>query len=378
MSSIVIEKIENAEGRKQFVRVPKSIHDGNGSWIFPLELDALERVDTKKNAFFEFGEAAFWVAKKDGKLVGRISAQVNQRHLDKYNDKCGHFGYLDGIDDPEVFGALTSTAEDWLKTKGMERVKGPYQLSINEESGMLIDGFEDPPALLMGHAEPYYKSHTEGAGYSKAKDLHAFKVDVKEERNPRIQRMLNTDESQEITVRQLDVKRLKEEMSVVFDIFSDAWSENWGYVPFSKSELEHMADSMKLILKPELALIAEVNGKPAGMLICLPNVNEAISDLDGKLFPTGLLKLIWRLKVKGLKSGRVLLAGVCKEHHSSVMGLMCLGKLFSVLEANALKLGYDYCELSWILEDNKPTQRLLQLGGYKPYKTYRIFEKELV
>ncbi len=377
MSSLEIVPVKTSRDRQEFVRVPLTLHEGKKNWIFPLEMDSLERIDPKKNAFFEFGEAAFWIARKDGKTVGRISAQVNQRHLAQYEDNCGHFGYLDAIDDPDVFDALLKTAEEWLIEKGMKRLKGPFQLSINEESGMLIDGFDEPPALLMGHAEPYYKENMDKAGYQKAKDLDAFKVDVTENRNPRIQRLLRSGDSHDVKIRHLNMKKLNDEMSVVFDVFADAWSENWGYVPFSKKELEHMASSMKLILKPELALIAEVDGKPSGILICLPNVNEAIADLKGKLLPFGLLKLLWRLKVKGLNSGRVALAGVCKEHHSSVTGLMCLGKMFSELEANAQALNYDYCELSWILEDNKPTQRLLQLGGYKPYKTYRIFEKEL-
>ena len=376
-SEVEIVQVQSKADKEQFVRLPMDLHGQKGKWIHPLLFDSLERIDPKKNPFFEFGEAAFWLARKNGEAVGRISAQVNNRYLDRYQDATGQFGYLDAIDDPEVFSALLKTAETWLKAKGLKRVCGPFQLSINEESGMLIDGFDEPPALLMGHAEPYYLHQVEGQGYHKAKDLHAFKVDVQEGRNPRIDRMLRANKDSDVTIRQINLKKIDQEIDIVFQIFEDAWSENWGYVPFSKGELKHMAASMKMILKPELALIAEADGEPCGILICLPNVNEAIADLNGKLLPFGWAKLLWRLKVKGLKSGRVVLAGVRKKHHGTMVGMSAFGGMLSQLNDNAARLGMDYGELSWVLEDNKPVQRLLHMGGYPPYKTYRIFEKKL-
>lgn len=377
LDHIEIVEVASPADLKAFIRVPINLHEGKENWIFPLEFDAMERLSRKKNPFFQFGEAQYFLAKKKGQIVGRISAQVNNLYLERYNNKTGQFGYLDAVDDPAVFAKLIEAAADWLRKKGMACMQGPFQLSINEESGLLVEGFDTPPAMLMGHAEPYYGGHVESCGLRKCKDLHAFKVATNEGTNARIDRLLKKSNTGEVHIRQMNLKKIDHEIQQVFEIFEDAWSDNWGYVPFSQGELKHMAESMKLILKPELALIAEIEGESAGMLICLPNVNEAIADLRGKLLPLGWLKLLWRLKIKGLNSGRVILAGVRKKYHGTMLATNALGGMLAQLRDNAEELGYDYGELSWVLEDNKPVQRLLAMGGYKPYKTYRIYEKEL-
>jgi hypothetical protein len=378
LSELKLTEVRTKQDRKVFVSVPKTLHAGKQNWVFPLDMESLERIDSEKNPFFEYGEAAFWVAWRNGVPVGRISAQINPRHLDRYNDATGHFGYLDGVDDVSVFQALLNTAEEWLHERGMKWARGPFQLSTNEECGMLVDGFEHPPMLMMGHAEPYYSQHIAACGYGKCKDLHAFYVDTSEKRQPQIDRFLKkTENDTHIRVRSVDLKRYDEEVKLVFDIFADAWSENWGFIPFTDAEMKHISANMKLILKPELALIVEINDIPSGILIGLPNVNEAIGDLNGKLLPFGWLKILWRLKVKGLKSGRVILAGVRKEHHGTVSGFTALAAMLAEMKENANRLGYKFGELSWVLEDNKPVQRLLALGHYKPYKTYRIFEKTI-
>jgi len=378
MNALELTRVKTKEDRENFIRVPQIIHHGKPNWIFPLNMESLERIDPLKNPFFEYGKAEFWIAWRDGVPLGRISAQVNPRHLERHDDRSGHFGYVDAIDDVNVFKALFEVGEEWLLEQGMRSACGPFQLSINEECGMLVDGFDHAPVLMMGHGEPYYAKHTNACGYEKCKDLHAFYIDTNEADEPKIDRLLKrTNEASNIHVRSVDMSRYDEEAAIIFEIFSEAWSQNWGFIPFTDAEMKHMSSNMKMILKPELALIVEIAGEPAGIMIGLPNVNEAIKDLNAKLFPFGWAKLLWRLKVKGLQSGRVVLAGVRKEHHGTIGGMSALAAMLAKIKENANKLGYRYGELSWILEDNKPVQRLLALGGYKPYKTYRIFEKQL-
>ena len=341
-------------------------------------MERREHLDPRKNPFFDHAEACFWLALRDGRPVGRISAQVNHAYLERYKDATGHFGMLEAEDDPEVFQALLAAAEDWLHARGMRRVMGPFNLSINEETGLLIEGFERPPSMLMGHARPYYAARLEALGYAKAKDLICYWYDAAVAPPASVDFMLRkTARSEQMTVRPLDMRRYEQDLAVIIDIFNDAWSDNWGFVPMTESELKHMAKALKPIVKPETITIAELRGEPVAMAIGLPNINEAIADLDGRLLPFGWAKLLWRLKVKKPKTARVPLMGVRKAYHTSMLGAaLAIGVVDSMRRAQVAG-GAEGGELSWILEDNLPMRRMIEQMGGTAYKTYRVYERGL-
>jgi hypothetical protein len=375
---LTLRPVENRADREAFIRLPWSIYRDDPAWIPPLLLERREHLDPRKNPFFEDAEARFWLALRDGRPVGRISAQVNHAHLARHNDATGHFGMLEAEDDTEVFRMLVKAAEDWLRQQGMGRIVGPFNLSINEESGLLVEGFERPPSMLMGHARPYYAAHLEALGYIKAKDLICYWYDAKTEPPASVGYMLRkAARSQQMTVRPLDMRRYEADLAVIIDIFNDAWSDNWGFVPMSQSELKHMAKALKPIVRPDFIAIAELKGVPVAMAISLPNVNEAIADLNGSLLPLGWLKLLWRLKVKTTKTARMPLMGVRKTYHTSMLGAaLAIGVIDSVRRAQ-LAAGAEGGELSWILEDNLPMRRMIEQMGGVAYKTYRVYQRGL-
>ena len=373
-----IEAVSGPAALRPFLELPQALYRDDPNWVPPLLLERWMHLDPRKNPFFQTAEVAYWLARRAGRPVGRISAQVNRAHLERYGDATGNFGFLEAEDDPEVFAALTATAEAWLRARGMKRVTGPFTLSINDESGLLVAGFETPPYLMMNHAPPYYAQRLEALGYRKAKDLIAYHC-AADFPLPRAAEALlakaGRDES--LRVRPIDRSNFRREIAIVVDIFNDAWSENWGFLPFSEAEVEYMAENLKPILAAGGVAIAEVAGEPAAMAVTLPNVNEAIRDLGGRLLPFGWLKLLWRLKVRTPKGVRMPLMGVRRRYHGTplggVLGLMVIEQVRNFHRARGVTEG----ELSWILEDNEPTRHLIESLGGRAYKTYRIYEKAL-
>lgn len=377
-AALSVEQVVGPAALRAFLEMPAPLYRDDPNWIPPLIFERRMHLDPRKNPFFSQAEVAYWLVRRDGRPAGRISAQVNRAHLDRYRDATGHFGFLEAEDDPEVFGLLLSTAEAWLRHRGMTRILGPFTLSINDESGLLVDGFERPPYLMMNHAPPYYAARLEAQGYRKAKDLIAYLCAADVEL-PRAARALlaKAEQDRSLRVRNIDMGRFREEIATVVEIFNDAWSENWGFLPFSKEEVGHMAENLKPILSPGAVAIAEVDGEPAAMAVTLPNVNEAIRDLGGRLLPFGWLKLLWRLKVRGTSTVRMPLMGVRRRFHGTpIGGVLGLMVIESVREYHR-KRGVTEGELSWILEDNTPTRHLIETLGGRAYKTYRIYEKAL-
>jgi len=376
--ALSLRAVERPAADDAFLRLPWAIYRDDPAWIPPLLLERREHLDPRKNPFFETAETRFWLALRDGRPVGRISAQVNHAYLERYRDATGHFGMLEAVDDAEVFRALTGAAEDWLKAQGMTRVLGPFNLSINEESGLLVEGFQYPPSLLMGHAKPYYARQLEALGYRKAKDLICYHYDAASEPPASVLRLVRkAEDAGNLRVRPLDFSRYDEDLAAIMDIFNDAWSENWGFVPMSPAELKHMAKSLKPIVRPQSVAIAELDGRPVAMAIGLPNINEAIADLNGRLLPFGWAKLLWRLKVKTPKTGRMPLMGVRKAYHGSLLGAtLAIGVIDSIRRAQ-MALGVKGGELSWILEDNLAMRHMIEQMGGVAYKTYRVYERGL-
>ena len=375
-SALRIVPVSNKADLAEFIRLPAAVFKDDPQWISPLFLERKIHLSPKHNPYFQHAKSQSWLAWRGDVPVGRISAQVDQMHLSQHHDATGFFGMLDAEDNQETFAALMTTAEQWLAEQGMRRVRGPFNLSINEETGLLIDGFADPPVFMMSHALPYYREHIEQCGYHKAADTLAYLINPNFVAPPVMQRLLKMA-SERVTVRTLDRSRFDEEIMLLRDIFNDAWSDKWGFVPFTEAEFKELGQNLKFLLHDEYIQIAEVDGEAAGFIIGMPNINEAIRDLKGKLFPFGWLKLIWRLKIKGPASGRVPLMGVRKKFQKTRLGP---GLAFLIIDAvrNELhKRGAHRLELSWILEDNAGMRNIIESIGGTAYKRYRVYERDL-
>lgn len=360
-----------------FLMAGRVVFAGDPAWVPPLEFDLKARLSPGKNPFFERGEVALFTARRNGRLVGRISAQIDHEHLRLHGDKTGFFGFFDTIDDPEVGQALVDAAAAWLERRGMERMRGPLSLNMNEEIGVLIDGHEHPPAVLMGHSRDWQDRVALSTGLEKAKDLYAWRFEVGKIPKRALRAWEAVKKMPEVTLRSVEPKRMHEELAAIMRIFNDAWQENWGFVPATDAEVKKTGEELRLILDQDLAYIAEVNGKPAAICIALPNLNEVIRDFDGKLGPVQLAKLLWRLKVKRPKSGRLMMLGISAE----LRGVKKYGGLSHAMYVEIAKRGeangYEWGELSWTLEDNAPVNVGIKSMGAKVYKTYRVYEKEL-
>ncbi|MBX6320837.1 MAG: hypothetical protein IRY94_03325 [Rhodospirillaceae bacterium] len=373
-----IEPVRGRSGLEAFIALPERLYAGRRGYVAPLRLERRQALSPRSNPYFEHATAQFWVAWRGGRPVGRISAQVDRLHLAQHRDDTGHFGFLDAEDDADLFRALTATAESWLRAQGMRRILGPLNLSINEEIGLLVDGFEERPMMMMGFSPPYAGPRLEAQGYVKAKDVLAYDYNIARDVSERTrQRMRRARRDPGIEVRTLDMARFHDELALAIDIFNDAWSQNWGFVPFTRAEIEAVAKAMRPLVRPELVAFASVGGEPAAMLVALPNLNDAIADLNGRLLPFGWARLLWRLKVGRPQSVRVLLMGVRRKHHGGPIGSALMLAMFDSFYEGMRRLGIDHAELSWILEDNRPMRAVLGGLGARVYKTYRIYEKAL-
>jgi GNAT superfamily N-acetyltransferase len=378
-SPIRIEPVTNRRQLEAFIRLPNRLYRDCPNYVAPLLIERRDTLRVDKNAYFQHAEGQYWLAWRGDRLVGRISAQIDQLYLAKYQDATGHFGMLDAEDDPAAFQALLTTAEDWLRARGMQRVLGPFNLSINEECGLLVDGFDAPAMLMMGFARPYAAQRVGELGYCKVKDLLAYDYDVTSTPPIRGDALLDrTGDAHRVRVRHVDMARYHAELSVIMDIFNDAWASNWGSVPFTEAEITHIANGMRPLIRPELIWIAEVDGSPACMIVCLPNLYETIADLNGRLLPFGWLKLLWRLKMTRPRTGRVLLMGIRPSHRRTLLGSALILMVLESLRQGVAKEGLERIELSWVLEDNLPMRRVIESIGGRVCKTYRIFEKSLV
>ena len=360
----------------RFIRVPMRLGAGDPNYVAPLMFERQESLTAKGNPFFEHADVQFWLAVRDGRDVGRISAQID--HLNPQTaEGIGNFGMIAAEDDPEVFAALFRTAEAWLRARGCKTALGPVNLSTNEEVGLLVEGAEHPPMFMMSHDARHTPGRIEAAGYARAKDIYAYVCSVADDLPGPILRRVRKAPAAGVTLRMLDMKRFDAEVDTLTGILNDAWSGNWGFAPTTEAETRALATTLKLILDPRLTWFAEIDGEAAGFIVLLPNINEAIRDLGGKLFPFGWAKLIWRLKVRGLKTGRVPLMGVKRKFAGTMRGQLLPFQLIDATAQAARKLGYQRYELSWVLEDNIAMRRICDVGGAKVYKTYRLYEKAL-
>jgi hypothetical protein len=366
------------DGLRDFLEVVDRIYEGDRSYVRPLDQDVKDRLDPRKNPFFTHAEGAIFTAHKGGGCVGRITTSVDREHLGRYADATGFWGFLDTVDDSDVAKALLSHAEAWLSQRGMTRARGPLSTNVNEEMGCLVEGFDTPPYVLMPHHRPYQARLIEESGYEKAKDLIAWSY-VVGELNPRTARaQAEIRAMPEVKSRVVSYRDMARDVDLIMDIFNDAWSDNWGFVPLTPAEVKKTAQDFKMFLMPEITRIVSIDGEPAAVAVAIPNLNEMIDDLGGKLFPLGLAKLLYRLKMKGPKTGRVLILGIRKKwrHVRKYAGLSLF--LYAELNDSGRKLGMTGGELGWTLEDNGPVNVGIRTMGAKPYKRYRVYDKTLL
>lgn len=375
---LALRPVESRAALQAFIRMPLALYRDDPCYVPPLLFERRRHFDPRVNPFFREARSHFWLAMRGDRPVGRIGAVIDPAAQPPRSEPIGQFGYLEAEDDPAVFAALLGAAEEWLRSAGIGCIRGPFNPSINDECGLLIDGFGRPPMVMMGHARPYYGLRLEEAGYEKAKDLLAYEIRL-EDRMPALGERLRARLGGEgrIAVRPIDRRRYAEEIRKVVDIFNDAWAENWGFVPLTGARLGHLERSLKPLLSPDLAVIAELDGVPAGMMVALPNLNEAIADLGGRLLPVGWVRLLWRLRAGRIRSARVPLMGVRRRFQRGLVGAAIMTLMFAALHSAGRRRGIERIEMSWVLEDNRPMRHLAEGMGATPYKTYRIYERRL-
>jgi hypothetical protein len=378
--TLAVRPVRTARDRKRFVELQYSLYAGDPCWRAPLRSEVHDLIGGRKtNPWFEHGRAAYWLAERDGAVVGRISAQVDELVLKHMGAGLGQWGMFECIDDAEVADALFDAAEAWLRAQGMSRSAGPFSLSIWDEPGLLVEGARNPPTVMMGHHHPYYQRLVEARGYAGVKDLYTYELDIVPDMPPLVRRIMRSAERDpRIRLRNVDKSRFAEEAALILEILNDAWSENWGFIPLTPAEVEHVGKKLKPIVYEDLIRVAELDGEPVAFMITLPDVNELTRDLDGRLLPFGWAKLLWRLRRPRVTRMRVPLMGVRKVHQSSRLASQLAFMLIETTRQHAVtRYGATRAEIGWILDDNGPMRSIADAIGSRINNVYRIYERPL-
>jgi len=375
---VTIRPVETKQDRKAFVDLAWEVYKNDPAWVPPLKDEVHGLITPGKNPWFEHARAQLWLAERGGKVVGRISAQVDdlvQQHMGAGTGQWGMFEVLDG----EAAAALIATAEEWLRAQKMTRALGPISLSIWDEPGLEIEGYDEAPTAMMGHHRPEYQAWIETAGYAKAKDLLTYELNIEHWEDPKIDRLIAMGErNTKIRIRMVDKSKFAAEAKLILDILNDAWSSNWGYVPLTEAEIAYAGKKLKPIIFNELVRIAEVDGEPVAFMLTIPDINELIKDLNGELFPFNFIKLLWRLRKPRTRRLRVPLMGVARKlHHSRLASQLAFMMIEYTRRDATKKFGATHGEFGWILEDNKGMLSIAQLPGAHVNHRYRIYEKAL-
>ena len=371
---VTVRPVTGSAEQDKFIKFPWQIYRDDPVWVPPLLMDVRTALDPTKHPFHQHATTALFLAWRGDDVVGRIAAIVNESHNKFHEDKLGFIALFESIDDQAVADALLRTAETWLRERGMTAAQGPMNLSTNEElysPGVLIDGFDTPPSIMMGHTPRYYAPLFVNAGYDKAKDLIAYWVPAA----PTPERLIAASERilkrNKLKIRTLDMKKLDDEVASIQKIYNSAWERNWGFIPMSGTEIDFMAKALKPVVNPNLCGIAEVEGEPIGFILALPDYNQALKHVNGRLFPFGLFKLLWyRRKINAI---RVITLGLKPEYRNRGIDALLMMFIFQ----NAEPIDMNRGECSWILEDNLPMRLAIEKSGGVAYKTYRVYEKQL-
>ncbi|TAL25682.1 MAG: hypothetical protein EPN94_04800 [Nitrospirae bacterium] len=363
-------EVKTAKDLDEFVRFPFFLYSKDTCYVPQLIKETIEQF-SDKNPFFKHSTVRYFIAEKEGKCAGRIASIVNQRHIKFHDEKAGFFGFFECANDPEVSSSLLDKACIELKKEGMELIRGPMNFSTNEECGFLFEGFNEPPMLMTPYNMPYYNELMETYGMDKSKDLYAFIYYVKDKLPEKILRVAAIAEKRGITVRPVEKKNFSEEMKAFKEVYNSAWEKNWGFIPLTDEELDYLGSRLKQIAVPDMTLIAEDKGKPVGFMGMVPDFNYVLRQMNGKINPMTIMKaLYYSRKIKDL---RMLLLGIRAEYRNKGVDAILFREGFKGVK----KGGYKRVEFSWILEDNIPIQRLVEMIGGRLYKKYRIYEKRL-
>jgi len=374
VSNIEVSEVISRRDRDAFIQFQWEIYPTDPAWVPPLIIERKRFLDRKRHPFYRHGDAALFLARKNGKIAGRIMASDDPNYNSLHETNVGCFGLFECIDDKEVAGALFAAAATWLQRKGRTEMMGPIDYSTNYVCGLLIDGFQFPPTILTGHNPPYYRELIENCGFSKTKDWYAWWFADPSKAVTRLRRLATRLEKRwPVRIRSANFKNLRDESRQLRQIFNQAWEKNWGFVPFTEAEIEFMTEELKPVIVPEFAWVAEIESEPAGFILCLPDINVVLRELNGRLtrlgFPTGLIKLLFYKN--RVKKGRLIALGVVEKYRRAGIAEMLV---LRIIEETMIKRGITG-ELSMTLEDNYMINRFLEAIGAERYKTYRIYTR---
>jgi GNAT superfamily N-acetyltransferase len=379
MTALLVRKVQSPADVEAFMAAGKCAQTGNSRWIEPLHDEMLRVFDKKRSPLMLENEIQPFVAFRDGQPAGRIVAVVNRAHLEKYHDACGHFGVIDAIDERDVFAILLQHAADFLRARGLRRMRGPFSLSINHEAGLLVKGFDQPHVVRTNHAPPYYGRHIEALGLRKAMDLFAYVCRIAESVFPeRVAKTANRfDRAKEIQTYGLSLMRWPTQCSRVLRLYNDAWKNNWSSIPVSNAEAKLIADLTLPGAKPSWIRMAQWRGEDIAVVAQIPDINEALVGLGGKLWPSGWARVLWRIHGRGTRMTRIPMIGIASRWRGTRIGSMAVSLLLAEAIAKARGAGIEETEISWVLETNHAMLNLARSLPAHHTRTFRIYEREL-
>lgn len=369
---IIVHPVVSKQDLNDFIKLPWKIYKGDPNWVPPLISQQKATFNKKKHPFFEHSSADFFIARRGKEAVGTIVAILNNRHNEVHHENVGFFGFFETVPDYAVAQALLDRVMDWAREKKLDYIRGPENYSQNEVCGLLVDGFDTPPVIMMAHNPPYYQDYLERYGFTKAMDLWAYCMDKNTPISDRVIRVVERIKCRsQVTFRTINKKNLEEEIEKVKYVYNHAWEKNWGFVPLTDHEIDYIAEELKPIIDPDIVFFAEVDGRPVGFSLAVPDINQALIKLNGRLFPFGIFKLLYHSrKINRL---RVIIMGVIQEYRGKGIDSVFYLETYR----RGIAKGYHWGEFSWILENNDPMNTALRNIGAKVYKTYRIYQKPL-
>jgi len=375
MSEVRVVEVESAAQLRQFIAYPNRLYAGDPNYVTPLYVERKEFFDKKGNPFYRAAKTQLFLAMRDHEVVGRIATCISYRHNQFHEERTGFFGFLDTPDDEEISRKLLKVAMIELKKAGMDRMRGPMNFSTNHECGFLVEGFDSPPLVMMTYNKPYQVRLAEKFGLRKAMDLLAYRAVAESGPSERVQRVVESRLARtRVRTRTLDMGHFDREVRLIKELYNQAWAQNWGFVPMDDAEFDFLAKNLRQIVDPDIVCIAEHDGRPVGFSLALPDVNQALIRLNGRLFPTGLLKLLWHTKIRNkINQCRIITFGVLPEYRRQGVDMMLYMETFR----RGIAKGYNRAELSWILENNELMRRAAEEMQATVYKRYRIMEMPL-
>ncbi|MCF7803909.1 MAG: N-acetyltransferase [Candidatus Marinimicrobia bacterium] len=371
--TVTIRALANTSAdRRKFIKFAWKIYQDDPNWVPPLMVDLHTLLDPEKHPYHEHATSQLFLAERDGEPVGRIAAHINHRYNEWWNDRTGFFGFFECINNQAIADALIDRAKTFLRHHRCSHIQGPFNWSTNEECGLLVDAFDMDPVILMNYNPPYYPRLLEKAGLTKAKDLYAYRIQEAAVIPERLERGVNVLKKRyPFSLRTLDMKNFWDEVELIKSVYNPAWSRNWGAVPMTDAEFEHLAKDLKMIVNPDLCYIAKMEDEVVGFSLTIPDANQAIKYANGRLFPFGLFKILWHMRQVNFV--RVLALGVIDKYRNHGIDAALYYETFK----RGIEMGFNSGEMSWILEDNYPMRNALEKMGAEIYKTYRIYEQSL-